>query len=377
MSAYTVELDRVSEAEWSEILDRFADANIYQTWAYGAIRWGARNLSHLVLKRGGEVVGAAQLRIVRPASMPMGIAYLRWGPLCQVRGSELNPEIFAAMASALREEYCKKKGLYLEILPNAFGGSKRADAFQTSFQGYDSGNAISSEDYRTLLVDLEPSLEDVRKKLDKKWRNQLNASERNNLTIVTGTTANEYSAFSELYSQMWERKKFKSTVSVEEFGRIQEGLPENQRMKIVLCVQEGQPVAGVVCSAMGDSGIYLLGATNEAGMKSKAAYLIHWTVIRSLKEQGIRYYDLGGIDPEANPGVYHFKSGFSGADVSHIQPLSTCDSMVSLALVKTGNALRDGWRNFRSKHAAQAPQTSTDSVQEGRASVEPQTATKD
>jgi lipid II:glycine glycyltransferase (peptidoglycan interpeptide bridge formation enzyme) len=373
MNEYKAEIDRVTEAGWAELLEKFVDANIYQTWSYGAIRWGARNLSHLVLKRSGEAVAAAQLRIVRPANMPVGIAYLRWGPLCQVKGTGLDLEIFRAMASALREEYGKKRGLYLEILPNAFAGSKRAEAFQSGFSGYDSGPSVSNENYRTLALDLEPSLEFLRKNFDKKWRNQLNASERNNLTITCGTTAKEYAAFSQLYSEMWERKKFKTTVSVEEFGHMQECLLENQRMKIVLCVSEGKPVAGVVCSAMGDSAIYLLGATNEAGMKSKAAYLIHWSLIRTLKEQGIRYYDLGGIDPELNPGVYHFKSGFSGADLSHITPLTTCDSKVSLALVKTANALREGWKNFQSRHA----QASRDSAQEGRASVEPQTATKD
>jgi hypothetical protein len=373
MSEFKIEVDRVNETEWSKLLDRFEDASIYQTWAYGSVRWGAKNLSHLVLKRGDEPVAAAQLRMVRPGNMPVGIAYLRWGPLCQLRGAEHDPRIFSAVAAALREEYCKKRGLYLEVLPNAFAGSSRAEAFHSAFANFEGGNQLSDEDYRTLVLDLEPSLETLRKNLDKKWRNQLNASERNNLTITEGFSAKEYSSFSALYQEMWERKKFKTSVSVEEFGRVQESLPANQKMKIVLCEQEGKAVAGVVCTALGNSGIYLLGATNEAGMKIKAAYLIHWTIIRSLKEQGFRYYDLGGIDPQENPGVYHFKSGFSGADVSHISPLTNCDSRVTLALVKTGNALRGSWRNFQSRHA----QTSHDSAQEGKASVEPQTASKD
>jgi hypothetical protein len=373
MSEFRVEADCVNEEGWSQLLDRFEDSNIYQTWSYGAVRWGSKSLSHLVLKCGDEPVAAAQLRIVRPGGMPVGIAYLRWGPLCQIRGTDLDPEVFAAMATALRDEYCKKRGLYLEILPNAFSGSPRADVFHSAFGGYDCGLQISDENYRTLVLDLEPSLETLRKNMEKKWRNQLNASERNNLTVTAGVTSKDFSAFKELYSEMWERKKFKTTVSVEEFGKVQEELPENQRMKIMLCMQEGKPVAGVVCSALGNSAIYLLGATNETGMKLKAAYLLHWAVIRSLKEQNIRYYDLGGIDPEANPGVYHFKSGFSGADVSHISPITNCDSAVTRALVKTGNALRDGWRNLQSRHAL----ASRDFVQEGKASVEPQTATKD
>jgi len=38
-SAWQVEVDRVDAAEWSHMLDLFDDANIYQTWSYGAVRW--------------------------------------------------------------------------------------------------------------------------------------------------------------------------------------------------------------------------------------------------------------------------------------------------------------------------------------------------
>jgi lipid II:glycine glycyltransferase (peptidoglycan interpeptide bridge formation enzyme) len=350
MTEYKVEIDRVTEPGWPDLLDQFADANIYQTWAYGSIRWGSRNLSHLVLKRNEEPLGLAQLRIIRPAGLRMGVAYLRWGPLCELRGKDFDLQVLEILANELREEYCRKRGLYLEILPNAFAGSPRAQAFQLAFSGYDCTHQLNSENYRTLVVDLTPPLEELRKKLDRKWRNQLTGAEKNNLNIVAGTSAELYKSFSELYVQMWERKKFKTTVSIEEFGRIQQSLPENQRMRVILCLQEGKPVAGVVCSAIGNSAIYLLGATNEQGMKLKAAYLLHWTLMQWLKEKGVHYYDLGGIDPEANPGVYHFKSGFSGEDLSHINSLTTCDSKMSMALVKTGHALREGWKSFQSRH---------------------------
>src|SRR5437762_8097638 len=78
---WQVEVDRATPEEWFQMLDLFEDANIYQTWSYGAVRWGRKNLSHLVLKRYGEVFAIAQLRIVRPIRFNFGMAYLRWGPL--------------------------------------------------------------------------------------------------------------------------------------------------------------------------------------------------------------------------------------------------------------------------------------------------------
>ncbi len=345
---YQVEVDKVTEAEWARLMDHFADANIYQTWAYGAVRWQENNLSHLVVKCGSEVVGMAQLRIVRPGNFPFGIAYLRWGPMCQARGKELDPEIVALMSAALRAEYVEKRGLFLEILPNAFLGSAREESFRSGFRGFDL-KSDGSNYYRTLVLDLTPPIDELRKRLDKKWRNQLNGATRNNLEVVQGNGNEHYQEFCGLYQQMWLRKRFDSAVSIDEFLKIQERLPEAQRLKIFIARQDGKPVAGVVCSALGESAIYLLGATNEDGMKLKASYLLQWTAIEWFQASGIRHYDLGGIDPVANPGVHHFKSGLSGADVSQIGALTACDSNLSATFVKVGQGVRSQFRALRQR----------------------------
>ena len=100
---------------------------------------------------------------------------------------------------------------------------------------------------------------------------------------------------------MRSRKTFESTVNIEEFEKIQGDLPEKHRMRILICEKEGIPVAGVVASAMGNSAIYVLGATSDGGLDAKGSYLLQWTLIQWLKESGIREYDLGGIDPTTEP----------------------------------------------------------------------------
>lgn len=328
------EVDRATPEEWSRTLDWFEDANIYQTWAYGAVRWGRKNLSHLVLKRNGDVVAMAQLRVVRPTKLNFGMAYLRWGPLCHRRGRELDAEVSASIARALHEEYVRKRRLLLQILPNAFVGTQRGTLFQSAFCSFTREDSTPANLYRTFVVDLTPPLDQLRKNLDKKWRNQLTRSEKNGLTVIADTSAGTYEIFCRMYAQMLKRKAFETTVDVEEFERIQESLPKTQRMRILICEQNGAPVAGIVVSAMGDSGIYLLGATSDDGLNAKGAYLLQWTMIQWLRENGFKYYDLGGIDPEGNPGVYSFKKGFSGADVSQLSPFVACDNVVSSAIVR-------------------------------------------
>jgi lipid II:glycine glycyltransferase (peptidoglycan interpeptide bridge formation enzyme) len=346
---WQVEVDRTSSAEWSRMLDLFDDANIYQTSAYGEVRWGEKNLSRLVLKRGSEVLAMAQLRIIRPTPLKFGMAYLRWGPLWERHGLSLDPEVPTRMARAIEDEYLDKRRLFLRVLPNAFAGSPRATTMQAAFCRFTPEPFEADNTYRTLVLDLSPSLEELRKGLDPKWRNKLSGAERNNLKVIAGNGSAEYHAFCGIYSQMRRRKTFESTVDVDEFGRIQETLAECQRMRVLICEDKGVPVAGLVASAMGDSAIYLLGATSDAGLKSKGAYLLQWTAIEWLKGIGIRWYDLGGIDPAGNPGVYSFKRGFSGVDISQINPLVASDSAVSSGFVKAGLAMQ------RSFHGSLSP----------------------
>ncbi len=347
-SMWQVTIDHSTRAEWSQMLDLFDDANIYQTWSYGRVRWGDKNLSHLVLKKDGDVVGMAQLRIVRPARLKFGMAYLRWGPLCERRGQPLNPEVFKSMACALKEEYVGKRKLFLRIIPNAFAGSPRAMEFQLAFSGFTPETLGPDNTYRTFVLDLAPTLEELRANLDKKWRNQLSRSEKNNLHIVEGTGKDKYRTFCLIYNQMRKRKSFETTVDTEEFARIQEDLPESQRMRIVICEDNNKPVAGLVASVHGDSAIYLLGATSDDGLNSKGAYFLHWTLIKWLKKNGIRWYDLGGIDPEMNPGVYHFKRGFSGTDVCQVNPLVASNGALSSSIVRAGLSIHGAIRGTMS-----------------------------
>jgi len=343
-STWQAEVDRATAAEWSQMLDLFDDANIYQTAAYGAVRWGEKNLSRLVLKRGGEVMGIAQLRIIRPTPLKFGIAYLRWGPLWERKDIPLDPEVPIRIVRAIEDEYLGKRKLFLRVIPNAFAGSQRAATMQAAFCRFIGEPPDAGYAYRTFLLDLSPSLDELRKALDPKWRNKLSGAEKNKLEIIAGNGSAEYGTFCRIYDQMRRRKGFETTVNVEEFGRIQETLAEPQRMHVLICQDNGVPVAGLVASAIGDSAIYLLGATSDDGLKSKGAYLLHWTMIQWLKKNGIRWYDLGGIDPEGNPGVYLFKKGFSGVDISQINRFAASDNSVSSRIVKAGLAMQ---RTFR------------------------------
>ena len=341
-SGYVVQIDRIRSADWSEIIRRFDDATIYQTWSYGSVRWGQGHLSHVVLKRDGEVVGAAQARIIKVPILGAGIAYIPFGPLWRLSGRQKDFATFQQVVRALYTEYVLRQGLLLRVLPNKID-DEDLDMIYRILQEEGLFLQQSIPFYRTFLIDLSLSIDQLRKSLDQKWRNCLNRAEKNKLTIIEGTDNNLYERFSNIYKEMHERKKFIEFVDINKMRAVQKDLEDHFKMTIILCESGVEPASALVCAAIGDTGIYLLGATNDTGRRLHASYLVQWRVIEWLKARGCRWYDLGGIDPEQNPGTYHFKAGLSGRlgkEVRFLGQFDGCQSFLSSFITKVGTQLR-------------------------------------
>ncbi|MGA4578902.1 lipid II:glycine glycyltransferase FemX [Limisphaera sp. VF-2] len=310
-------LEPLAPMQWSDLLAEFADGNFYQTHAYGSVSWGRASLTHLVVCDADGVRAIAQVRQIRFGRW-FGVAYVRWGPCVQRRSEPWHACAFREALRSLACEFVHRRRWVLRVIPNLFQEDEQASTALQVLQQLGFQKDASAIPYRTIRVDLESPLEEVRKRLDGKWRNQLNAATRNGLEITEGNESSLFGRFVGLYDEMMSRKRFETSVDVREFLRIQEHLAPPEKMRVALAGQSGQLHAGVVTTAVGDTGIYLLGATGQEGLKSKASYLLQWRMIEYLKSVGCRFYDLGGINPEANPGVYHFKSGMGGLEVHQL-----------------------------------------------------------
>ena len=329
---YTSEVDNVFEEEWSNILQKFDDATIYQSWSYGKVRWGQDNLSHLVLKKNNEIVSIAQLRIIKLPFSILGIAYLTWGPVYKKKGHKINIENIQQMLRAIYNEYVISRGLYIKIRSNII--QKNGNEIESIFleEGYTQNYYKSS--YRTFVVDLTPELDDIKGRFKKKWRGYLNRAQKKGLTIKMSTDTNLFNIFIVLYKDMQSKKKFDSGVDIIEFKKIQDDLHSSLKMNIFVCEFEGEVISIEICSAIGNTGIGILSATNTLGRKLGASYLMQWEEIKWLKSLGFQWDDLGGINPKKNPGVYHFKAGLSGKEIRHISDFDGCKKKYMTKLMK-------------------------------------------
>lgn len=332
LPGYSAEIKAFNKKSWHHNLENFRDANIFQSWSYEAINSGPKNLSHLLLRKDGKLVAAAQVRIVKMPITSVGVAYVRWGPMWRPREEPLNVEVFGQAIRALRNEYACRHRLVVRIVPPIF--DDQADIFGPILNQEGYTRSSNQESQRTFVVDLGRSLEELRKGLDQKWRNRLNRGERNNLNIIEGFDDDLFKLFLEVYGEMHDRKNFQETVDVKQFRLIQSDLPESLKMKIFIAFCDGKPAAGVICSGIGDMGVYLFGGTSDAGLSAQGSYVLQWRALNWLKEKGAACYDLYGIDAVANPGTYHFKSGMSGKNGKEVAYLGSYDASDNVIMRK-------------------------------------------
>lgn len=339
-TAFVVAVDQVTEADWNILLPQFDDANIYQTWAYGAVCWGEKQLSHLVLKCGGKALAAAQLRLVKLPLIRAGVAYLRWGPLWRIKGNGPDPLVLTEMTQAVRREYVERRGLVLRLLPNVFQGDTLAAEVALSCRQQGLELQTEVRPYHTSRVAVAQPLDELRKGLQSRWRNYLKAAAKDDFTLIQGSGDELYDQFTVLYREMMMRKQFETTVSVEEFRQIHKRLPQSQKLQVFVCSKDGQPWNALVVSALGDTGIFLLAATGNAGLNGRGAHLLQWRAMEWLHQQGVRWYDTGGINPEKNPGGYQFKSGLGGQEVTALGRFELRGNRLSNVAVNAAERLK-------------------------------------
>ena len=80
--------------------------------------------------------------------------------------------------------------------------------------------------------------------------------------------------------------------------------------------------------------------------------MIQLNAIVVAKSHGMRWYDLGGIDPEANPGVYHFKKGLSGTEVRAAGPYEVRPGGLTGRITLAGETVYRAYRQLGARFSS-------------------------
>ncbi len=292
--------------EWDGWLSSFEDRHVRQTLAWGRLKSGSWSPVHAALFNGPTPLAAA---LILERHLPLGAGSLLWvngGPMYRkglTRGQDL-----ASLQDFLEglKDHARSRGraiirLNLEVAMDLDAQLiVREAGFARPLSPLGSG--------LTYRADLTKPLEEIRGGFERNWRNQLNRAEKAGAVVEFGRTPKLLGRYQPLHDALCVRKGLHGQrLSVAEL----------QRMADVL----GKSILFFVVSTSGTDGCggaiwihdgrawFALSAANEHGLRLNLPNAMYWRMLVHLKEMGVGVFDLTGIDPAENPGVYNFKKG--------------------------------------------------------------------
>lgn len=289
-------------AEW-DLMVREHGGHPLQLWGWGdlksAHRWSAHRL--LVTDEAGRAIGGTQV-LERRLPKPFGsMLYIPRGPVGD--GSTVLP---------LVSDYCRRhlKATHISVEPHQVEPVSASGWHRVE-------KAVLIPE--TILIDLTQPEDALQADMTKKTRQYIRKSAKDGATTRAGHEG-DLPAIMAIYRQTAERAGF-GLHDDQYYYDIHTMLGDDS--KIFVAEVDGQVVAFVWLVATPEVAYELYGGMNDKGQERRANYCLKWFAMTSLKQAGIRTYDVNGL---LNDGVSTFKRGFASHETtlagSYDYPLS-------------------------------------------------------
>lgn len=212
----------------------------------------------------------------------------------------------AAFIGCFARRYRKRPGRKLRLLPELHD-TPEARAMLTQ-AGYSRRGDMPG--YSTFLLDLNRDLPALRAGLAGKWRNVLSKAERTGLKVRLDDKGDDAVPFLTAYAHDREAKGYDGPSIRLLLALVREMAPRGEVL-ILSAAEAGEDIAAVMILLHGNAATYQIGWSNPLGRRRGAHHLLLWQAVETLKERGIRAFDLGGYG-EGVSGIEKFKSGMGG-----------------------------------------------------------------
>ncbi len=322
--------DAAGRNAWAAAMARVRRETLEQSWAYGA-----------------AVAAVSRFRpqrwLIGPRDAPIGLAQAFVGPLgpaCSpwklvrlVRGPLFVPGLPAetrqAALRAIRAAYPRgplHRAQWLWWLPELNGGSlAEAEMAALGMQQMVTG-------WSSLRLDLTLPAQQLRARLDGKWRNALKAAEKAPLRIVEEWNDTAFAALMQAHDVQRIEKRFlgpdgafyrafaaacaptaETTGATEATGTTGAAGESAHLFTAYMGGQtEERPAAGLLVLRHGRGATYAAGWSGTAGRLLRAHHRLLWHALLALQAMRVEHFDLGGANTEEGAGVARFKLGLNG-----------------------------------------------------------------
>lgn len=309
------------DAEWDEFVANHPHGSILQTtsWARLKNRHGWRS-ERVWLRREGRLVAGAQV-LIRPVTAGLiRIAYVPHGPLVDWFDEE---QVTVMLNQIDHAAYGQRAGM-LKIEPLLWQSDMQPSKWNTLCQHQDcQPNSDVIQPPRTIVVDLQPSEEEILNAMKQKTRYNIRLAAKKDVIVRQGTS-DDIGSFIQLMQLTGRRNEFgvhNPRYYVDAFELFS---PED--VALFIAEHERKPLSALMVFRSGNQAAYLYGASSDEERQRMPNYAVQWAAMQWAKKQGCTSYDLWGVPDHPEDklesdfknrndglwGVYRFKRGFGG-----------------------------------------------------------------
>jgi FemAB family len=315
--------DEEALQSWDRTLLTFDDCSPYQSYSWGEYRKGLGWMPcrwTAIDER--EKLVALMHGALRRYPFGVGLVWCEGGPIGDL--SVCDQSLLAAIkaTTGLKHVYCRFR-------------CDRARNIEDSLRLVAQGWSLSWSPLTTcysMALDLKQDEDRLLAACDRNFRRNLRRAGESNCKVEQWFNPDVRDVVS-VYESMQDLKGIDEQLSGDEIRQMIERL--GRELVLYRCVNEaGKVVSLQGVLVVGGRAVSLLWATNEEGRRLLASYAILWALVQHCQKIGVRIYDLAGVDPIRNHGVYRFKRS-SGA--SPIEYLGEWDCATSAAMQWFGN----------------------------------------
>ena len=321
------------QEKWDKVIKKYPQANFLQSPDYGKMN-EILGSKVLIEDFGGN---SWALMIVRDAKRGRYLE-IPCGPLADWSDEKSIKKIFEKIAAVAKKEKC----VFVRVRPQLLNNPENLKIL-SSLGLKKAPMHLAAE--HTVILDLTKSEDEILADMRRQTRYEVRRAEKLGIKVVNDNTEATFKEFYQVQAKTAKRQGFippslKTLLAEKEaFGdkiTIYKAITSND-----------EPIAYGLIIKDSNEGDYYEAASTDLNRKLPGAYALLWQVIKDLKKDNIKRFNLWGIAPAGQPnhryaGVTTFKTGFSD-NITEFVPAH------DLVLSKTRYALDFVFETLRKK----------------------------
>ena len=294
-----------TSSQWDARLLELNSPCVYQSsgWSNHRANFGWKSV-HLVSE-----TNRCYAQVLYKSVFKTTVAWIPGGPLGDQ--SEINTELVTAI-----QQITKTKRVYVRFNLLEESDTIYVQSLQTN-QWHQVSAKLSSG--LSLICGLDKDEPTRRNALSTNWGRNLRRGESRNTQPYLWTEASA-DVISDLYQQLSEYKDLAKSGEIPSAATIESLIKCcRNELRVFRCDDEtGRPLAVRGALIFGKKAWDIFAAVSPQGRKQYSSYVTAWSLLNHCAAENCRTYDLSGIDPVNNKGVYDFKHGTGATEIKYI-----------------------------------------------------------